>query len=714
MLRYFADAWRYALYGDTKTSGIFAATLTQMAQVGAYQFETGNVDAAMQLAVTSAWVWSDIKLIADRIASRNNRPVVKIGDDDEEVKDHPFLKLLDRPNAVWSGGLLLRYITWWYLLYGNAYLFISTEAPGRGEPQELWPLPANAVKPLSDTLRRGTFGRDVIDYEYTVQGMPQRLPGENMVHLRTANPFDYWQGLSPLTAALMGVQTDTSESKWVRDFFARNNATPNAILSLPATVGTTDFNRIKEQLKEQLESGQRRIITRAGDLKVDVIQQTLEQMQVVQSRAFSRDEIDRVYGVPQGLVSGALSGDSRTAAEVTFSRNTIQPLLDYICDEWTANVGPFYGDDVRIEAPNTVPQDRSLAVQEYAMYSRDRTVNENRAEQGLGESSDPNAEIPVRLLELYVKSGGTPAPGTPSLPGAPAPAQEVAVQAGRAAEMARWKKVALKEARAGRDPAARGFESAVLGPETVDAIRLRLAGADEATVRAIFGANGHGEPAKVDPGDQARAERSLEDKLSAILDKYRGKIAAAIKAGQDVGPLLDELASELAANLSIGLSATMTDATMAESESVGVDFDVAVVNGEAARWAREYAYDQVRGITDTSRAAIANAVEQFARSPGMTVGQLSEMLTPAFGPARAKMIAVTETTRAYAEASRAAQRYLAGYGLTMKRVWKTSADDIVCPVCGPLNGKPEGEWGGLDGPPAHVNCRCVVTLKWQE
>ena len=39
-------------------------------------------------------------------------------------------------------------------------------------------------------------------------------------------------------------------------------------------------------------------------------------------------------------------------------------------------------------------------------------------------------------------------------------------------------------------------------------------------------------------------------------------------------------------------------------------------------------------------------------------------------------------------------------------VWRTAADERVCPVCGPLDGQ---EWPGDAGPqpPAHPNCRCA-------
>ena len=38
--------------------------------------------------------------------------------------------------------------------------------------------------------------------------------------------------------------------------------------------------------------------------------------------------------------------------------------------------------------------------------------------------------------------------------------------------------------------------------------------------------------------------------------------------------------------------------------------------------------------------------------------------------------------------------------------WDTSADERVCPECGPLNGVVWEEGDGV-APPLHVNCRCL-------
>ncbi len=58
------------------------------------------------------------------------------------------------------------------------------------------------------------------------------------------------------------------------------------------------------------------------------------------------------------------------------------------------------------------------------------------------------------------------------------------------------------------------------------------------------------------------------------------------------------------------------------------------------------------------------------------------------------------------------QTYLGQRGIRMERIWNTDADELVCPVCVPLNNQGEDEWIQEFplGPPAHVRCRCPCSL----
>jgi len=157
----------------------------------------------------------------------------------------------------------------------------------------------------------------------------------------------------------------------------------------------------------------------------------------------------------------------------------------------------------------------------------------------------------------------------------------------------------------------------------------------------------------------------------------------------------------------------MTQRSLELTAETGITFDAAVISEEALSWARQYNYELVTGLTDTTRKLVQQSVSTFVETPGMTRGDLEKLLAPAFGENRASMIGVTEVTRAYSEATNQHQRLIRDeVGLEMRRRWDTLRDELTCAVCGPLNGMPEENWVAEfpNGPPAHVNCRCSTSL----
>lgn len=133
-----------------------------------------------------------------------------------------------------------------------------------------------------------------------------------------------------------------------------------------------------------------------------------------------------------------------------------------------------------------------------------------------------------------------------------------------------------------------------------------------------------------------------------------------------------------------------------------VAFDWSVVNARAAEWARNYSFELVKGINDRTRAALQEKIAGFYEDK-RTLAELKQSIGQLFGPVRAEMIAVTETTRAVAGGEDIFKQELEAMGLTTRQVIQTSNDELVCPVCGPKSGKTTAEEGH---PPFHIRCRC--------
>lgn len=178
------------------------------------------------------------------------------------------------------------------------------------------------------------------------------------------------------------------------------------------------------------------------------------------------------------------------------------------------------------------------------------------------------------------------------------------------------------------------------------------------------------------------------------------------------GALAVPMVDILLAGIGAGISATPP-----EMQAI-LSWDA--VNTSVLRFLDDYKVEWIGGINATTQEQVVFAIDKWIKS-GERLDSLTAMLTPIFGATRAEMIAVTEVTRLYAEGNILAWD---GYGgFVSGKSWNTANDDLVCPICAPLNGKIvslQGAWSadaegniveglGLYAPPAHPRCRCWLT-----
>lgn len=228
-----------------------------------------------------------------------------------------------------------------------------------------------------------------------------------------------------------------------------------------------------------------------------------------------------------------------------------------------------------------------------------------------------------------------------------------------------------------------------------------------------------------------KLERDVEKRVLSALQAWGASLFKGITADsvaailtriddpQRLMPFRDALIAALQDAAALGVAEAQADI---ERDVLGVKRTPIVDTGganwelpniDAWEWARQYAGMLVRGIQDTTRRAVAAEVQYFTQN-SLTINQLRDRIMGidggVFGEVRARRIAVTEVTRAYAEGNRAAwgaMDYVEGYE------WNTANDERVCPICGPLHNvvvkKGELFAGIYNGPPAHVNCRCSMS-----
>lgn len=211
--------------------------------------------------------------------------------------------------------------------------------------------------------------------------------------------------------------------------------------------------------------------------------------------------------------------------------------------------------------------------------------------------------------------------------------------------------------------------------------------------------------------NRAEWEWRLTAALADVGDDYAAQIVAALGQPPSLGNLgsgfWEQFGNSLRAALQPAFEAVYIEMArqIMSNSPIGVAWEGIVQS--AATWAEQYAFGLVRGLVDTTRTALQQAVSAYFRGP-QTVQELTRRIAQALMPqTRAELIAQTEITRA---ADRGQQAFVdelrrTNPALVMDEYWETNNDEFVCPICGPRHNQRRGtNWD--EPPPAHPRCRC--------
>lgn len=227
---------------------------------------------------------------------------------------------------------------------------------------------------------------------------------------------------------------------------------------------------------------------------------------------------------------------------------------------------------------------------------------------------------------------------------------------------------------------------------------------------------------RLDPDDEEaeqkarmELERRTERELAKELQLIQGSLFDQEPTGAEVGQVQqafqrvrDVLNRALQDSANLGVSVSVQ-----QFENIRLAFDWTLAHEQARTWALTHTDNLLNQLGTTSTRFVGQAVNRWI-SNGEPLSALIHDLAPVFGRNRAALIASTEVTRAYAQgtlAGYAAAGYGEGrpteeipqhprcrcwYSLRINKdngavfIFNTSADERVCPVCGPLHGQAVG------------------------
>lgn len=671
----------------------------------------GDFAGVAKLTSIYPWVAKAINVIANNIASL---PLVHRRADGEPQTNSRIQSMLNEGNDTQSSVELWALWCAHMMLGGEG--FFEFVPDGRGQPVEMWLRRPDHVGVIPDASRP-QFPK-AAGYLYGEgQGDRRTIERAMMLHCRLPNPLSDWRGLAPIAAVRQGITIDMFAQAWSKSLL-KNNARPDFAIMAPSGLTATERDRYMADFLVRNQGNRHLpVILEEGVTDIKPFSFAPKDIEWLEQRRFSRDEVGAVFGVPDEIMGYGKDTyeNFKTALEVLWTL-TLKPLATLRDTALTRHM--------RREFPALLPAGDYLA-SDYGgvdVFSEDLAPKVDTASR-LWRMGVPFAIVNERLglgipqfegdSIAYLGTDVQPvavalAPTVPPAPEPPVAAErsvgeEMGAEAKReAATFRRWLK---------RDPMRLvgwlAFDAAHLTYSDRAAIVSELEPVQRALQTLLLDPDDDEAESKIRVPAEERATRRIDGALRGIRDDF--DLANADAAAIHNRFLEDEalrraLESALRDGVDLGVSAAIKQLARG-----GYGFDWTLVNEQARDWAGARAGESIVDLADSTRDGIRRALATWTET-GAPLDELESTLQQWFSVDRARRIAATEVTRAYAEANVLSYRQS---GVVIEVEWRTVHDPIVCPLCEPLDGKRRSIDApsfdvGVGVPPRHPGCRCFI------
>lgn len=246
-------------------------------------------------ALALSAVWACVNLIAGTTSTLPCLVYRKNPDGQKELADdHSLYRVLhDSPNFDQTAVDFWEWMSISLELYGNAYARIARNAAG--QVNSLYP-----IAPQSMSVKRTIDGG--IEYEWSEEGKPFQRRERDVFHVRGfgGNPLG---GLSTLSLARNTLGLSLAQERAAGETF-KNGMRPSGILRfqdfLTKEQRELTETRLVEKFAGAMNAGRPLVLEGGTDWQQLTINP--EDAQMLESRAFSVEEIARFFGVPPFMI----------------------------------------------------------------------------------------------------------------------------------------------------------------------------------------------------------------------------------------------------------------------------------------------------------------------------------------------------------------------------------------------------------------------------
>ena len=367
---------------------------------------TSQPSPASLLREFKSWQAIAARAKAQRLSSLELEVTMEVRDGEgtlrhEVIDDHPYKRLLDRPNPLFSRRQTLLLASYWLTQAGRAYFLKVTD--GLGNVVELWPLNPDLTEPIvSDD-------DPIVGYVFHSQGGEIEYEFDEVVNIWDPDPLSPFDGLSTLGPQAAGYDTAKFMDETLRSHF-QDDATPKAVLVAQTGPNAGEPDMPKGADRDVFDEDwrnrfNRRRGTNRGLPAVLPVGWGLEAFGGVADFGNLREALDyyrdlffMANAVPRSIVGDVVDAN-RAAAETNmfvFDNFAVKPQAELITDGLNMQLTPdFRENGLSARFAEFVAPDKEFELKREAqdLATKVRSINQVREDRGLDPA--PWGEDPV-------------------------------------------------------------------------------------------------------------------------------------------------------------------------------------------------------------------------------------------------------------------------------------------------------------------------------
>ena len=247
-----------------------------------------GVDGALQISS----VWACIELLADNIASLPIFVYMVRNGLRELARETDLWRLFHvSPNNRHTAMEFWQFIVMNFLLRGNAYARL--ERNKRGEVIAMWPL-------SSDQVQVKVLDDGSLIYEYSVNSTVIVYSEKNILHFRDKGNGII--GMSRLDYMKSSLSVAINAQNTTNNTYQNENRRP-MVFMIDKALKSEQREAIRKNFKGLTEAGDDDLLILEAGAKVEALSMTPAEVQLLETRKFSVEDISRWFGVPSVLIN---------------------------------------------------------------------------------------------------------------------------------------------------------------------------------------------------------------------------------------------------------------------------------------------------------------------------------------------------------------------------------------------------------------------------